>query len=115
MIPRKFGIRQTDGPPIEVSGKSTNRTSPFAIYRNTDGSNWGIALWPCGFAVTNLLPEKLAKSKGRLDLWMHEVERDLPAEVAMLHLIRERVDLENPIISEAVEAIRLWSEKFEII
>lgn len=99
----------------EYDGYAINAISPFTVFKDQTDGRWTVGHDRSGLAINKLIPPKLIRSKHRLLLWLEEMARDMPLEVAMLSLVDSSAMLESADFCNYRAALIAWSERYECV
>ena len=99
----------------EYDGWATHADSPFTVFKDQTDGRWTVGHVRSGLAVNKLIPPKLMRSKLRLLMWLEDMARDMPLEVAMLSLVESSGMLFGDEFHEYAQALLDWSGRYECI
>ena len=99
----------------EYDGWAVSADSPFTVFKDQSDGRWTVGHDRSGLAINHLNPPKLMPSNLRLLLWLEDMARDMPLEVAMLGLVESSDMLSGPEFGEYREALFDWSGRYECI
>lgn len=98
----------------EYEGYAISTDSPFTVFKPQDGK-WTVGHQRTGLAVNRIIPPALMRSKLRLLMWLEDMARDCPLEVAMLGLVESADMLAGDEFREYGQALRDWSAGYVCI
>lgn len=96
-------------------GWAISADSPFTVFKDQSDGRWTVGHERSGLAVNSLIPPKLMRSKLRLLMWLEDMARDMPLEVAMLSLVESSAMLFGEEFYEYAQALLDWSGRYECI
>ena len=99
----------------EYDGWAISADNPFTVFKDQSDGRWTVGHDRSGLAINKLIPPKLMRSKLRLLMWLEDMARDLPLEVAMLGLVESSGMLHSPDFLDYRNALAAWSERYECI
>lgn len=99
----------------EYDGYAISADSPFTVFKDQTDNRWTVGHDRSGLAINKLIPPKLIRSKHRLLLWLEEMARDCPLEVAMLSLVESASMLWGDEFREYGQTLMDWSERYECV
>jgi len=99
----------------EYDGWAISADSPFTVFKDQTDGKWTVGHDRSGLAINKLIPPKLMRSKLRLLMWLEDMARDCPLEVAMLGLVESSDMLGGPDFKEYADALLAWSAGYECI
>lgn len=99
----------------EYDGYATHAISPFTVFKDQTDNRWTVGHDRSGLAINKLIPPKLMRSKCRLLMWLEDMARDCPLEVAMLGLVESSAMLESPDFAAYRATLLEWSSNYECI
>lgn len=99
----------------EYDGWAIGPDSPFTVFKDQSTNKWTVGHDRSGLAINMLIPPKLIRSKHRLLLWLEEMARDMPLEVAMLSLVESAPMLWGDEFVEYAQSLLAWSERYECV
>lgn len=99
---------------VETSGFAISADNPFTVHKDAAGK-WTVGHQRTGLAINRIIPPALMRSKLRLLMWLEDMARDCPLEVAMLGLVESADMLAGPEFAEYGQALLDWSAGYECI
>lgn len=99
----------------EYDGWAISADSPFTVFKDQSDGRWTVGHDRSGLAINGLIPPKLMRSKLRLLMWLEDMARDMPLEVAMLSMIESAGMLWSEEFVEYAQSLLDWSERYECI
>ena len=94
-------------------GYAISADSPFTVFKDQQDGKWTVGHDRSGLTINKLIPPKLMRSKLRLLMWLEDMARDLPLEVAMLGLVESSDMLSGPEFTEYAQSLLDWSGRYE--
>lgn len=99
----------------EYDGWAVSADSPFTVFKDQSDGRWTVGHDRSGLAVNKLIPPKLMRSKLRLLMWLEDMAREKPLEVAMLSMVESSAMLHSEDFIGYRDALLVWSEHYECI
>lgn len=99
----------------EYDGYAISADSPFTVFKDQKDGKWTAGHQRAGLAINRIIPPALMRSKLRLLMWLEDMARDCPLEVAMLGLVESANMLWSDEFREYGQRLIDWSAGYECI
>ena len=99
---------------VLTDGYAVSADSPFTVHKDAE-DRWTVGHQRTGLAINRIIPRALMRSKLRLLIWLEDMARDCPLEVAMLGLVESADMLWSDEFREYGQRLVDWSAGYECI